>query len=106
MIGAFGNCENITTVNISDLAAYFKVTDLVKDYSICTLYVQTGTKEAYAATDGWNNFVNIVEMDLTGIDEVNDEENGEVEIYDLSGRKIHTPSKGIYIINGKKQLIR
>ena len=106
---AFYNTKNTGLTSVTSLIpaeALFKVTDLVKDYSICTLYVQTGTKEAYAATDGWNNFANIVEMDLTGIDEVNDEEKEEVEIYDLSGRKIHIPSKGIYIINGKKKLIQ
>ena len=34
----------------------------------CTLYVPFGAKETYAATDGWNEFTNIVEMkgyDLT-----------------------------------------
>ena len=46
----------------------------------------------------------------TGIDEVNDEvkgENGEVKtIYDLQGRKVNTSSKGLYIINGKKVLVK
>ena len=46
----------------------------------------------------------------TGIDEVNDEvkgENGEVKtIYDLQGRKVTHPTKGIYIINGKKVLVK
>jgi hypothetical protein len=27
-------------------------------------------------------------------------------IYDLQGRKVETPSKGIYIINGKKVLVK
>ena len=106
---AFYNTKNTSLTSVTSLIpaeTLFKVEDLVKDYSICTLYVQTGTKEAYAATDGWNNFANIVEMDLTGIDEVNNEEKEEVEIYDLSGRKMNTPSKGIYIINGKKRLIK
>ena len=46
----------------------------------------------------------------TGIDEVYDEvkgENGEVKtIYDLQGRKVNTSSKGLYIINGKKVLVK
>ena len=46
----------------------------------------------------------------TGVDEVCGElktESGKVEtVYDLSGRKVDTLSKGIYIINGKKVLVK
>ena len=42
----------------------------------------------------------------TGIDKVKDE-NGEVKtIYDLQGRKVENPTTGIYIINGKKVLVK
>ena len=45
--------------------------------------------------------------DATGIEEVKTE-NGNVEggIYDLTGRKVETPTRGIYIIDGKRVLIR
>jgi uncharacterized protein YlzI (FlbEa/FlbD family) len=34
-------------------------------------------------------------------------ENGEVKaVYDLQGRKVETPTTGIYIINGKKVLVK
>ena len=49
----------------------------------------------------------------TGIEDVKGEsgnvktENGEVKtVYDLQGRKVDTPSKNIYIINGKKVIIK
>ena len=49
----------------------------------------------------------------TGVEDVKGEsgnvktENGEVKtIYDLQGRKVDTPSKGLYIINGKKVLVK
>ena len=42
----------------------------------------------------------------TGISEVKGE-NGKVKgVYDLQGRKVENPSKGIYIIDGKKVLIK
>ena len=42
----------------------------------------------------------------TGVEEVKGE-NGKVKaIYDLQGRKVDTPSKGIYIIEGKKVFIK
>ena len=47
-----------------------------------------------------------VNAPTTGIDEVK-YENGEVKtIYDLQGRKVDTSSKGLYIINGKKVLVK
>ena len=42
----------------------------------------------------------------TGIEEIVTE-NGKVEaVYDLQGRKVTAPTKGIYIINGKKILVK
>ena len=42
----------------------------------------------------------------TGISEVKGE-NGKVKgIYDLQGRKVENPTKGIYIIDGKKVLVK
>lgn len=42
----------------------------------------------------------------TGIDAVEGENNGEVVIYDLSGRRVENPTRGIYIVNGKKVLVK
>ena len=47
-----------------------------------------------------------VNTPTTCVDEVKCE-NGEVKtIYDLQGRKVDTSSKGLYIINGKKVLVK
>lgn len=42
----------------------------------------------------------------TGIDDVLGDDNAIVEIYDLTGRKVAKPVKGVYIINGKKRIIK
>ena len=34
------------------------------------------------------------------------EENAETVIYDLSGRRVMNPVRGLYIINGKKVLVK
>ena len=76
------------------------------DKTICTLYVPVGTKETYASTEGWKDFVNIVEKGFTGIEDVYDEvksesgnrkaEIGKVKaIYDLNGRVVENPANGI-----------
>ena len=33
-------------------------------------------------------------------------ETGETVVYDLFGRRVANPSNGIYIINGKKTVVR
>ena len=67
---------------------------------------------------GWKDFVNIVEKDFTGIDEVKAENgtNGRRPeglkakfkgvYYDLNGRVVENPTNGVYIINGKKVVIK
>ena len=66
-------------------------------------YSWNGNSEHYA------NF-NLAPEEATGVDEVFDEvkgENGEGKtVYDLQGRKVETPKEGLYIIDGKKVLIK
>jgi len=33
-------------------------------------------------------------------------DDGETEIYDLQGRRVETPSKGVYVVNGRKVVIK
>ena len=77
------------------------------------LYVPYGTKEKYQNADGWKEFTNIIEMDetagiesLTSDSSLKGEESGN--IYSLDGRKVSNSglSKGIYIKNGKKVVIK
>ena len=74
------------------------------------LYVPIGAKETYAATAGWSSFGEIIEVDFTGIDGVSDEvkgQSGKVKtIYNLQGKKVDAPSNGIYIVDGKKVLVK
>ena len=45
----------------------------------------------------------------TGVDSINaqdSEENADIKIYDLQGRRVANPVKGIYIVNGKKVLMK
>ena len=103
----FSFCDNIMEIKIASKKAVAASEDVFSSdtYNNACLYVPEGRKFAYERTTPWNNFY-IVEMDFTDIDDVKDE-NGEVEtIYDLNGRAVENPSNGIYIINGKKVLVR
>ena len=61
---AFAGCEGLKYINAlrTDPAAYNCATDAFSDYSYsATLYVPSGSKEAYASTSPWSNFANIEE---------------------------------------------
>ena len=42
----------------------------------------------------------------TGVEEMTEQRAKSKEAYDLTGRKVAKPSKGIYIINGKKVIVK
>ena len=44
--------------------------------------------------------------ETTGIEGVVEELNGKAEIFDLSGRRVVAPKKGLYIVNGKKVYVK
>lgn len=60
---------------------------------------------AYLHTDVAAARIDLNFDDATGINEVKSEKTVE-GIFDLQGRKVVTPSKGLYIVNGKKVVIK
>ncbi len=71
----------------------------------------TGAFDAFSNAIGYaSNYSNLFRIEVvdteTGIGEVQGE-NGKVQgVYDLQGRKIDNPTNGIYIINGRKVLVK
>jgi len=47
-----------------------------------------------------------VQVGGTGIEELKNGKMEELKCYDLNGRKVKTPKKGVYIINGKKVVVK
>ena len=72
-----------------------------------TLYVPSGTKAKYEATDGWRDFKNIVQNDLLKIDDGQfvDTGNDIVNFYDLNGHRITSP-RGVNIVRLKDGTVR
>lgn len=69
------------------------------------VYVGNASLVNIVLSDKWGNDVHVLYNTVTGIEEVKDKKTeGSKEIYDLMGRRITKPSKGVYIINGKKVL--
>ncbi len=80
-----------------------------KVYRNATVYVPQGSLERYQAASVWKNFWTIKEFDPTGIEQLTNN-NGQLTIYDLKGRKIEVEDlreleKGVYVVNGRKVLI-
>ena len=69
-----------------------------------TLHVPAGSLEKYKTAIRWSDFGTIVAITATGI--ANVEAVNGVTIYDLQGRKVSNPQKGIYIKEGRKVLIK
>lgn len=107
---AFQDCYNLTTI-VSELEEPITVSLwLFKSISPnAKLIVPKGTKAAYQAEEGWNQITNIVEAGddaPDGIMGVKRPYDSSGEYYDLSGRRILHPRKGLYIRNGKKEIVR
>ena len=63
---AFFNCDGLKSVtSLIPAEDLFSINSDVFNYveTTCTLYVPYGAKETYAATAGWNEFTNIVELE-------------------------------------------
>ena len=75
-------------------------------FNNATLYVPTGTINKYKATEGWKDFNNIIEGVPSGIKGVHLDSDKDYPVYDINGRRLETPQRGINIINGKKVVVK
>ena len=73
--------------------------------SNCKLYVPKGSLEAYQNANIWKEFQNIIETDYTGISNIS-VSTKENRFYTLDGRRVKNPTKGIYIMNGTKVVVK
>lgn len=109
---AFYDCSNIETIiSLIPGERLFVVDTTVfgnVDKENCKLHIPAGALDAYKLTEGWNLFENIIELSE---EEMRNMENTlvcdeERCVTDLAGRAVKFPTKGVYIINGKKILIK
>lgn len=104
---AFSNCDGIGTIySLATVPATTTMHCFTGSYDTATLYVPSGSQEAYRSAMGWENFTSIVEMNFSGIDNIIGTNCNTRTAYDLQGHKVTNPTKGIYIINGKKVLVK
>ena len=63
------------------------------------------TVVGYATGKNQSRWTLLKVVNETGINDIEQETQEDI-IYDLTGRKVETPTRGIYIINGKKTIIK
>lgn len=74
-----------------------------------TLHVPAASVEIYRQTDPWSGFGRIVPLtdeDPTSMKGIMQSDNLNGEYYDLSGRRVHHPQKGLYIRDKKKVVVK
>jgi len=97
---ALGYCTDLTSIYmVSPQPPVTDKTALDGVNSSCVIYVPTGSREAYTVTEPWNKFT-IKEYEVeTGINSVNATAPTAVGYYDLNGRRLDAPAKGLHIVH-------
>lgn len=113
---AFQSCINLKSIcNLSITPLECNPNFPARVFKNASLYVPVGTLEAYQNVSPWLNFWNIEEKDYSGIEDVFLNETPLYNIYNMNGvevlktdvpEKINMLPPGIYVVNGKKMVIK
>ena len=73
--------------------------DMFSVYNTATLYVPKQSIDAYKTTDPWSNFVNVVALEVTGIEGKPTDNAPRVDaVYDIDGRRTDSMKRGLNIV--------
>lgn len=108
----FRKCQQITDVYCYNVDVPQTQADVFEDSYIeyATLHIPGESIELYKANEPWKKFGNIVPLTdsdpkPTGIMSIETEDEKGF-LYDLNGRRVEQPLKGLYIKNGKKYVVK
>ena len=107
-----GNMSDTYDVTITDDAGEVVYQKTVRTADVLALNIDVSEWAAPSYTinveNDYEQYVGTFELTPTSIEEVKSEELKVKNdaMYDLTGRRVTTPTKGLYIINGKKVVMR
>ena len=95
---AFAGCKELNKIYYNSTEPVVANENTFDNYA-ATLYIPKGCTEIYRATAPWKYFLDIQEIDFSGIDGVESDEcsDAPVEYYNLQGMRVENPTSGIYI---------
>ena len=108
---AYGDYKFVATYSPQELATdkteLFLTTDGKLNYPQTNAQATLKGMRAYIQVPANAGASLFIDGMTTGIAEVRGKmEGGRDDIFDLQGRKVHNPGKGLYIVNGKKVIIQ
>ena len=103
---AFQYCTKLTSVTVLNSTPVAISQNVFTSRKKATLYIPKGSKDAYEAANIWKEFKEIIEIDITGIDQIMSNGKNNATIFTLDGKRINKPQKGINIIGGKKVVVK
>ena len=104
--------HNVTAYNAATMRMLGQTTDGKLAFVKSNIKYLPANKAYLTVTSSAPDVLTVVtqeeyEQMTTGIEEMTSPvNNGQKVIYDLQGRRITAPSKGLYIVNGKKMVIK
>ena len=113
--------NSITTGEGYTLQFVTETTELASDASYDYYGFQGGkfVKAAYATVNPFRSYIKVAKSanapatliwtddEATGISSLKaDIQNGKADVYDLQGRRVLNPVRGLYIVNGKKVIVK
>ena len=107
----YGDYKFVATYSPKNLATdkteLFLTTDGKLNYPQTNAQATLKGMRAYIQVPANAGATLFIDGEATGIAEVRGKmEDGRGDVYDLQGRKIQNPGKGLYIVNGKKVIIQ
>lgn len=94
------NKTNFVLMNGNSGVGFYKVSDAGFTVGANTAYLST------AISENAKSFIAVEGGETTGISTIDNGQLTMENVYDLQGRKVMNPTKGLYIVNGKKYIIK
>lgn len=113
---AFADCPNLTAViSLNTVPPAIRQSTFTEaTYKNATLYVPAQSRNAYMSDPCWKNFYDIREENVAAVEDLTISNIENLEVYSLDGVKVNVSSsedlqtlqRGIYVVNGKKVIVK